>query len=57
MLAGSGLGTTIAELVGISILLLVMLQLIAFLIVRVVRSRPSPRGDKRSGTKRRRHGS
>jgi hypothetical protein len=39
MLAGSGVGTTVAELVVISIVLLLVLQLIAFLIVRVVRSR------------------
>jgi len=39
LLAGSGLGSTVAELVGIAIVLLLVLQLIAFLVVRYVRSR------------------
>jgi tRNA(Ile2) C34 agmatinyltransferase TiaS len=47
MLAGSGVGSTVVELVVIAILLLLVLQLIAFAVVRLVRSQRCPRCGKR----------
>jgi hypothetical protein len=53
LLADSGVGSTVAELVGIAILLLLTLQLIAFLVVRYVRSRLCPSCGKRVRSGRR----
>jgi rRNA maturation endonuclease Nob1 len=46
-------GSTVAELVGIAILVLVGLQLAVFLVVRFVRSRPCPSCGKRVKSERR----